>query len=175
MIAKAVPSSSHRAVAELEKQGRLKAVITQNIDGLHQKAGSTHVLELHGNTTRFYCTDCRTPYSIEDVEKILETQLPVLCSECEGVVRPDVVLYGEMLPTDVIDEAHRETQLCDLLIVIGSSLVVYPAANLPYQAKLSGAKLVIINIDPTPLDSVANLNIHRPAGEVFPQAVALLE
>lgn len=175
MMAKAVPSSSHRAVADLEKQGRLSAVITQNIDGLHHKAGSTRVLELHGNTTRFYCTDCRAPYSIEDVAKILETQLPVLCTKCKGVVRPDVVLYGEMLPTDVIDEAHRETQLCDLMIVVGSSLVVYPAANLPYQAKLSGAKLVIINIDPTPLDSVANLNIHRPAGEVFPQAVALLE
>ncbi|HHE46291.1 MAG TPA: NAD-dependent protein deacylase [Bacteroidetes bacterium] len=169
----AEPSAAHRATVELERWGRLSAVITQNIDGLHQKAGSTRVLELHGNTTRFYCFDCRTPYDMPAVRRILEHQLPPLCEKCGGVLRPDVVLFGEMLPVDVIDEAQRETQLCDLLVVIGSSLVVYPAANLPYQAKLSGAKLVIINMDPTPLDSVADLCIHRSAGEVFPQAVEM--
>jgi len=171
MMAEAQPSASHKAVAELEKQGRVSAVITQNIDGLHIKAGSEHVLELHGNTTRFYCCDCRAQYSMDEVKKILDEECPVHCKKCNGIVRPDVVLFGEMLPTNVIDEAQREAKICDLLIVIGSSLVVYPAANLPYEAKLSGAKLVIINIDPTPLDSVADLVIHNPAGEVFPQAV----
>ena len=171
MMAEAQPSASHKAVAELEKQGRVSAVITQNIDGLHQKAGSKHILELHGNTTRFYCCDCRAQYSMDDVKKALDEECPVHCKKCNGIVRPDVVLFGEMLPANVIDEALREAKICDLLVVIGSSLVVYPAANLPYEAKLSGAKLVIINIDPTPLDSVADLVIRNPAGEVFPQAV----
>ncbi len=171
MMVEAQPSASHKAVAELERQGRVSTVITQNIDGLHQKAGSEHILELHGNTTRFYCCDCRAPYGMDEVKKILDEECPVHCKKCNGIVRPDVVLYGEMLPVNVIDEAQREAKICDLLIVIGSSLVVYPAANLPYEAKLSGAKLVIINIDPTPLDSVADLVIHNPAGEVFPQAV----
>jgi len=171
----AEPSPSHVATVELERQGRLSAVITQNIDGLHQKAGSGRVLELHGNTTRFYCFECRKSYSMPEVKKILDHQLPPLCETCGGVLRPDVVLFGEMLPVDVIDEAQRETQLCDLLVVIGSSLVVYPAANLPYQAKLSGAKLVIINVDPTPLDSVADLCIHCSAGDVFPRAVEMCD
>lgn len=171
MMVEAQPNSNHKAIAELERQGRVSAVITQNIDNLHWKAGSKRVLELHGNTTRFYCCDCRAPYGMNDVMKILEEHLPAICVECKGVIRPDVVLYGEMLPTDVIDEALRESQQCDLLIVVGSSLIVYPAANLPYESKLSGARLVIINIDPTPLDSVADLCIHQPAGEVLPQAL----
>ncbi|MDP8238196.1 MAG: NAD-dependent protein deacylase [Candidatus Hatepunaea meridiana] len=173
MMADAQPSASHIAVAELERQGRVSSIITQNIDNLHYKAGSKRVLELHGNTTRFYCCDCRAPYTMTEAKNILDERLPPLCLKCSGVLRPDVVLFGEMLPADVIDEAHREAQMCDLMIVIGSSLVVYPAANLPYQAKSSGAKLVIINIDPTPLDSVADLYIHRPAGEVFPQAAGM--
>jgi NAD-dependent deacetylase len=171
MMALAEPSSSHRAIAELEKKGRISAVITQNIDGLHLKAGSKRVLELHGNTTRFYCCDCRAQYDLDEVKRMADEKVPVYCQKCAGIVRPDVVLFGEMLPANVIDEALREAKICDLLIVIGSSLVVYPAANLPYEAKLSGAKLVIINIDPTPLDSVADLVVHCPAGEVFPQAV----
>ena len=171
MMAEAEPSPAHHTTAELERRGKVSAVITQNIDGLHYKAGSKRVLELHGNTMRFYCTECHAPYTMAEAKKILDETLPPPCVKCGGILRPDVVLFGEMLPTDVIDEAHRETQLCDLLIVIGSALVVYPAANLPYQAKLSGAKLVIINIDPTPLDSIADLCIHRAAGEVFPEAV----
>jgi len=172
LMAKAQPTASHLAIAELERQGRLSAVITQNIDGLHHKAGSTHVLELHGNTTRFYCTECNASYTMKETKKILDKQLPPLCLKCSGVLRPDVVLFGEMLPTEVLEEAQRKAQICDLMIVIGSSLVVYPAAHLPYQAKMSGARLIIINIDPTPLDSVADLCIHRSAGEVFPQALS---
>ncbi|MCF7811200.1 NAD-dependent protein deacylase [bacterium] len=171
MMAQAEPSVTHRAVAELEKQGRVSAVITQNIDNLHIKAGSKRVLELHGNTTRFYCCDCRAQYGLDEVKRLADQEVPVYCQKCQGIVRPDVVLFGEMLPANVIDEALREAKICDLMIVIGSSLVVYPAANLPYEAKLSGARLVIINIDATPLDSVADLAIHSSAGEVFPQAV----
>jgi len=171
MMTSAEPSPAHTSVAELEKAGRVSAVITQNIDGLHQKAGSVRVLELHGNTTRFYCFDCYAPYTMEDVRLQLETMEIPLCLKCRGVLRPDVVLFGEMLPTEVVDDATREAQLCDSLLVIGSSLVVYPAANLPYQAKLAGARLAIINIDPTPLDSIADVRLFSPAGEIVPPAV----
>ncbi len=173
LITRAKPCPAHLAVAELERRGKVCAVITQNIDGLHRKAGSNRVLELHGNTNRFYCFECRAPYSIEQTCELMEQQLPPCCTECGGVLRPDVVLFGEMLPTEVVNEAAREAESCDLMIVIGSSLVVYPAANLPYQAKMSGAGLVIINVDPTPLDHVADLCLHCPAGEVLPAAVEL--
>ncbi len=162
---------AHQSLVKLEQQGKLSSVITQNIDGLHYKAGSKKVLELHGNTTRFYCFDCRDPYTMAEAKAKLSVELPPHCDKCGGVLRPDVVLFGEMLPTDVVMEAEKEVNLCDLLIVIGSSLVVYPAANLPYQAKQNGAKLVIINIDPTPLDQMADLVIHSKAGEVMSQAV----
>ena len=174
LISSAEPSSAHIAVADLQHSGKVFSVITQNIDGLHQKAGSDRVLELHGNTTKFYCFECHAPYHLDEVRERLETQLPPHCVKCNGVIRPDVVLFGEMLPVDVVEDATRDAQTCDLMLVIGSSLVVYPAANLPYHAKLAGAKLVIINIDPTPLDSVADLCIHRPAGEILPPALAAL-
>lgn len=170
-IVKADPNPAHYAIAELEKRGKLSTVITQNIEGLHFKAGSKRVLELHGNTTRFYCYDCHNGYSIEQVWKMLQSQMPPLCEKCNGVIRPDVVLYGEMLPQDVVNEAINESESCDFMLVVGSSLVVYPAANLPYQAKMSGARLAIINIDPTPLDSLADLVINYPAGEVLAEAV----
>jgi NAD-dependent deacetylase len=167
----AEPNLAHKSLVVLEQQGKLSSVITQNIDGLHYKTGSQKVLELHGNTTRFYCFDCHDPYSMAEARAKLDKKLPPLCNKCGGVLRPDVVLFGEMLPTDVILEAEEEIKRCDLLIVIGSSLVVYPAANLPYQAKLNGAKLVILNIDPTPLDHMADLVIHRKAGDVMSQVV----
>lgn len=170
-IIRARPNLAHLALAELERRGKLTAVITQNIDGVHQKAESRRILELHGNTTRFYCVGCRESYDFDTVWKILETQLPPLCSKCSDVLRPDVVLYGEMLPPDTVMQAENEVALCDLMIVIGSSLVVYPAANMPYQAKLAGANLAIINIDPTGLDSLADLVIHKPAGNLLAQAV----
>ena len=174
MMTSAAPSPAHLAVAELEAAGMVAAVITQNIDGLHQKAGSRRVLELHGNTLRFYCFDCRDPYTMEDIKRQLETlEIPV-CGKCRGVLRPDVVLFGEMLPDDVVQEAQIAAGNCQALLVIGSSLVVYPAAHLPYQAKLAGARLGIINMDPTPLDSLADLRCFCPAGATLPPAVKAL-
>ncbi|MDP8228937.1 MAG: NAD-dependent deacylase [Candidatus Electryoneaceae bacterium] len=174
LMNEAEPNLAHLALVELEKRGQLSAVITQNIDGLHIKAGSKRVLELHGNTTRFYCFDCHAPYTMKDAKSLLdEGQMPPRCAKCKGVLRPDVVLFGEMLPTDVTMEAEQESRLCDLMLVIGSSLVVYPAAQLPYTAKQSNAALAIINVDPTPMDQLADLVINRPAGEILAAAVGL--
>lgn len=171
MMVSAQPNAGHLALARWERTGRLRAVITQNIDGLHQKAGSRRVLELHGNTTRFYCCDCRAGYDMATVRGKLDDQLPPRCDLCSGVLRPDVVLFGEMLPGQVLDEAEQEARTCDLMVAVGSSLVVYPAANLPAQAKLCGARLVIVNLDPTPLDDIADLCIRRAAGAALPVAV----
>ena len=174
LMAEAEPNLAHLALVKLEKQGKLSAVITQNIDGLHMKAGSQRVLELHGNTTRFYCFDCRAPYTIQDAKALLDDgQMPPRCAKCNGVLRPDVVLFGENLPVDVIMEAELESRLCDLMLVIGSSLVVYPATQLPYTAKQRNAALAIINIDPTPMDPLADLVINRPAGDILAAAVGL--
>ena len=170
-MATADPNSAHKAIVELEVRGKLSAVITQNIDGLHIKAGSKRVLELHGNTTRFYCVSCQKDYNLVQVWEMLKTQLPPLCERCEAVLRPDVVLFGEMLPEDVLNQAVMESEQCDLMIVVGSSLVIYPAAGLPYQAKHNGAKLVIINIDPTPMDGLADMVIHLPAADLLRRAV----
>ena len=167
------PNLAHKSLVKLERGGKLSSIVTQNIDGLHRKAGSMNVHELHGNTTRFYCFDCRKPYTMAEARAKLDIELPPHCDGCGGVLRPDVVLFGEMLPTDVIMKTEQEVSSCDLLLVIGSSLVVWPAANLPYQAKMSGAKLVILNVDPTPLDSAADLVIHDKAAEVMAEAVGL--
>ena len=171
LMANAEPNLSHYALAELERRGKLSAIVTQNIDGLHTRAGSSRVLELHGNTTRFYCLSCGKQFSLNQAWEMANVKTPVRCDDCNGIVRPDVVMFGEMLPERTVIEAEQETVSCDLMLVIGSSLVVYPAANLPYQAKSAGAKLVIINIDPTPLDSLADLVIHHPAANLMAQAV----
>jgi len=171
IMANADPNPGHLALAKLEEEGKLKAVGTQNIDGLHGRAGSKRVLELHGNTLKFYCVNCKKDYGFNEVWEIVQDHNPVRCSECNDVVRPDVVLFGEMLPMETISQAEQESRDCDLMIVMGSSLVVYPAANLPYAAKMSGAKLVIINIDPTPLDSVADLVVNTPAADLLGQVV----
>ncbi len=173
LMNEAEPNLAHKSLVKLEQIGKLSSVVTQNIDGLHQKAGSKTVYELHGNTTRFYCFDCHEPYSMAQAKAKLDKELPPHCDECGGVLRPDVVLFGEMLPTVVIVRAEEEVSSCDLLLVIGSSLVVYPAANLPYQAKMNGAKLVILNVDPTPMDSMADLVIHDKAADVMAEAVGL--
>ncbi len=157
------PNRAHLRLAELEAEGRLKAVITQNIDGLHQAAGSKNVLELHGTTHRFYCTRCGK--SATEV-KVLNSRGTPRCS-CGGIIRPDVVLYEEGLDEDVIKSAVQHLRACDMLIVGGTSLAVYPAAGLINYYR--GNKLVLINRDPTLYDSHANLVINEKIGEVFAQ------
>ena len=162
----AKPNAAHLKLAELERAGKLKAVVTQNIDGLHQAAGSKVVYELHGSTLRNYCTRCRKKYPLSFIAE--STGVPH-CTEpnCSGIVRPDVVLYEEGLDQDVIEGAVAAIRRADMLIIGGTSLVVYPAAGLiNYYA---GKKLVLINKSPTGMDYRADLAISAPIGEVFSQ------
>ena len=157
----AKPNSAHKMLAELEKEGKVKAVITQNIDGLHQAAGSQNVLELHGSVHRNYCMKCRKFY---DVNFIVNSKGIPKC-QCGGLVKPDVVLYEESLNTDVIEKAVNFIERADVLIVGGTSLVVYPAAGLINYFK--GSKLVLINKSSTPMDRRADLVINDSIGKVF--------
>lgn len=158
----AQPNAAHLKLAELERAGKLRAVVTQNIDGLHQKAGSQVVYELHGSVHRNYCTQCRAFYG---VEFIAEGKGVPCCPVCGGLVKPDVVLYEEGLDQDTIEGAVRAIAEADVLIVGGTSLVVYPAAGLInyYQ----GNKLILINRDATPYDQEADLVIHESIGQVL--------
>ena len=158
----AEPNAAHLKLAELERAGKLRAVVTQNIDGLHQLAGSQTVYELHGSVHRNYCTKCRTFYG---VDFIAEGEGVPRCPVCGGLVKPDVVLYEEGLDQHTLEGAVRAIAGADVLIVGGTSLVVYPAAGLINYYR--GNKLVLINRDPTPYDSEADLVIHDSIGKVL--------
>ena len=162
----AEPNKAHRALAKLEEQGKLKAVITQNIDGLHQKAGSRNVYELHGSVLRNYCMDCGEFYDLDYImdEATCDGGIPK-CKKCGGTVKPDVVLYEEALDDDCMMGAIRAIQQADTLIIGGTSLVVYPAAGLIRY--FGGNKLVLINKQATPYDSQADLVINDSIGKVM--------
>ncbi len=157
------PNRAHKRLAELEAEGKLRAVITQNIDGLHQAAGSKKVLELHGSILRAYCSRCRRPYPADRMNH--GTGVP-RCS-CGGVIRPDIVLYEEPLDQDVMSEALHYIRSADVLIIGGTSLNVYPAAGLVRYYR--GHKLALVNLSATPYDAYADLVIHEKIGEVFSQ------
>ncbi|MBO4514106.1 MAG: NAD-dependent protein deacylase [Lachnospiraceae bacterium] len=158
----AKPNAAHKKLAELEQAGKLKAIVTQNIDGLHQAAGSKKVLELHGSVLRNYCEKCGRFY---DLNYIMDsTGIPV-CEDCGGRVKPDVVLYEEGLNQNIISESVRAISEAEVLIIGGTSLAVYPAAGLIDY--FSGDKLVVINMAPTPRDKFADLLISAPIGQVF--------
>ena len=160
----AKPNKAHLALAKLEQAGKLKAVITQNIDGLHQMAGSGEVLELHGSVHRNFCTRCGRFYGLS---QILETEGIPRCS-CGGMIKPDVVLYEESLDMDTLSKAVMYIKKADMLIIGGTSLTVYPAAGLVDY--YSGSRLVLINRDVTPLDNRADLAIKGKIGEILDQA-----
>lgn len=160
----AKPNAAHKKLAELEARGKVRAVVTQNIDGLHQAAGSKTVLELHGSVLRNYCEKCHTFY---DVNYIIHSQGVPTCEKCGGSVKPDVVLYEEGLDDQVISDAVSYIRAAQVLIIGGTSLAVYPAAGLIDYFK--GDKLVVINKAPTPRDKYADLLIQEPIGEVFSQ------
>lgn len=155
------PNRAHLRLAELEREGKLRAVVTQNIDGLHQAAGSKNVLELHGSILRAYCSRCRKPYPADAINK--GEGVP-RCS-CGGVIRPDIVLYEETLDEDVMSSAVHYIRQADVLIVGGTSLNVYPAAGLIRYYR--GNKLALVNLSQTPYDEYADLVIHDKIGEVF--------
>ncbi|WP_298070517.1 NAD-dependent protein deacylase [uncultured Faecalibaculum sp.] len=166
----AVPNPAHKALAQLEQEGKLSAVITQNIDGLHQKAGSVNVLELHGSVLRNYCMECGKFYGLEDVLKLRDKDGIPRCELDQSVIKPDVVLYEEGLDQTVLAKAIHEISRCDTLIVGGTSLVVYPAAGLLQYFR--GRHLVLINRDATPYDDRADLVIRDSIGKALSEAVA---
>ncbi len=161
------PNEAHLAIAELEKLGKLDCVITQNIDGLHLKAGNSEekVIQLHGTAIFVSCLGCKKRYDRSEIqERIKGGQKAPRCDSCGGLLKPATISFGQPMPEKETAEAYHRSSLCDLFIVVGSSLVVQPAASMPLVAKRSGAKLVIINRDPTPCDPMADLVIHGQAG-----------
>ncbi|MHC1629513.1 MAG: NAD-dependent protein deacylase [Methanoculleaceae archaeon] len=173
-IFRAEPNPAHIAIARLEEMGRVRMVITQNIDNLHQDAGSRNVVELHGNARWARCQRCRARIPVAEADRRARSgEIPPLCS-CGGILKPDVVFFGEMLPQQAIDRAFAGAMACDLMVVVGSSLVVHPAASIPAMAA-EHARLCIVNLSPTPLDDLADVVIHGKAGEVLPEVVAVVE
>ena len=170
VIRSAAPNAAHQALAELYRMGQLDCCITQNVDDLHQRAGlpPEAVIELHGNATRVQCLDCSAGWHRDEVHAWLEAGVEVPeCPTCGGIVKPRTVLFGEAMPRAELAEAERRARAADLFVVVGSSLVVYPAAYLPAHACDAGATLVIVNLAPTALDARAELVIRGRAGDVL--------
>jgi len=168
-IKRAQPNPAHLTIAELERLGKLDCVITQNIDGLHFKAGNSEekVLQLHGTAIFVSCLSCKKRYDRDEIqERIKKGQKAPRCDSCGGLLKPATISFGQSMPEKETQEAYHRSSLSDLFIVIGSSLVVQPAASMPMVAKRNGAKLVIINRDPTPYDDMADLVIHGQAGPI---------
>ena len=161
---KAQPNPAHLAIAELERLGKLDCVITQNIDGLHHKAGNSEgrIIELHGTAMYVTCLNCKKRYDRDEVQERLRKEMKVpYCDNCGGPLKPATISFGQSMPERETEEAYHRSSSCDLFIVIGSSLVVQPAASMPLLAKRNGAKLVIINRDPTPYDDLADMEWDR--------------
>lgn len=169
------PNPGHLALAALEAAGRLEAVVTQNTDGLHQDAGSRRVIEVHGSGRAVECLDCGRREPRSEVQRRLELEMPPRCRTCGGgLMKPTVVLFGEPMPQQAVEEAYELARGADVMLVVGSSLAVYPAADIPLVAVRSGARLVIVNAEPTPFDGLAEVVIHGRSGEVLPEIVSLL-
>jgi NAD-dependent deacetylase len=173
----AKPNAAHLSLGELHRMGKLDCVVTQNIDFLHQQGGvpDSSVFEVHGTMRRAVCMQCGRYYPIEQVKKRLDDgDGDPHCEACRGILKPDVVMFGESLPESIFQEASQRSASCDMIIVIGSSLVVYPAAMIPYQAIRAGAKLVIINLSETPLDDQAEVLIQARAGETLERVMPFI-
>jgi NAD-dependent deacetylase len=176
IIAAAKPNAGHMAIAELHRMDKLDCVITQDGDGLHQRSGvpQEKVIELHGTWTRALCLKCGNKYPSELIQPRLEAGEKVpLCEKCGGILKPDVIQFGQSMPVKETSEAQQRAAVCDMLLVCGSSLVVYPAAEMPLIAKEQGAKLVIINLMDTPHDRYADIVIKEKIGTVMPRAIEM--
>ena len=174
MLTSAEPNDAHLALAELERRGLVRAVVTQNIDLLHERAGSREVIEVHGSIRTSSCPRCRQTYLLAEVLPLVEAEGIARCEDCGAVLKPDVVFFGELLPLGAIERASQLAREAALLLVVGSSLEVYPVAALPQDALDAGARLAIVNKGPTPYDSRADLKIDAPAGETLKRVVDLL-
>ena len=172
LVLEATPNPAHVALAALEQMGMLKATITQNIDGLHLYAGSSRVIEIHGHFRTATCINCyhRTPGD-QVLDHLQRSSAVPTCAQCGGVLKPDIILMGEQMPFAEIQASYQEARICDLMLVAGSSLTVEPAASLPELARRSGAGLVLVNLQPTWLDSVAEVVIHADVAQVLPKIV----
>lgn len=167
-LGKVRPNRGHEILAEWEKSGRIRGIITQNVDGLHQEAGSRNVLELHGSLRHVFCRSCLKRYPSAELLERGD------CPQCGGLLRPGVVLFGEGLPLDVFEDAEEMTRGCDLFVVLGSSLTVSPANGFPRLARQCGARLVIVNREETPMDKLADFRIGGAVEEVLAEVDSLL-
>jgi len=173
----AKPNRGHYAVAELVRSGRASAVVTQNVDNLHQISGvpEEQVIELHGNSTYARCLKCQTRIELPELEReFQQTNTVGPCKRCGGIIKTATISFGQQMPELPMRRAQQETLACDLFLVLGSSLSVFPAADFPVRAKQNGAKLVIVNRDPTPMDQIADLVIHDGIGDTMEAALAEL-
>ncbi|MBI5305379.1 MAG: NAD-dependent deacylase [Chloroflexi bacterium] len=176
LIVRAQPNSAHHALAELEAMGKLRAVITQNIDDLHQRAGSKRVLQVHGHLRQATCIRCMYQTDARPlIEEFLARGRAPQCEQCGGPMKPDVVLFGEMLPVRVMFEAEQESRQCDVMIVAGSSLEVAPAGDLPLFAKKQGAQLIVVNRTPTIADAHAQVVLREDVAVALPKIVAAVK
>lgn len=173
-IRAAKPNAAHIALAEMERAGRLGLLITQNIDGLHQTAGSQKVVELHGHLRSATCMNCRQPAPTQELWVQAARGRLLLCELCGGVLKPDVILFGEPLDHDALRAAQEAALFCDVLIATGSSLEVEPAADLPHLARRSGAHVILINRQPTIADSIAEIVVRGDVSTLLPELVKVL-
>lgn len=176
LTVQAEPNPAHYALANLETSGRLKAIITQNIDMLHTRAGSRVIYELHGHMREATCMHCFTVFDAQPIiaRFLVDRQVPY-CPHCGGVLKPNVILFGEQLPAQAFLGAQNASRKADVMLIVGSSLEVAPAADLPLLARRGGAKLIIVNLQSTHLDSSAEVVIHGDAAVVLPQIMSCLE
>ena len=169
MLANAAPNDAHVALAELEERGFVRAVVTQNIDLLHERAGSRDVVEVHGSVRQSQCLSCGATYSLPEVRRMLDGMAVPRCATCGEVVKPGVVMFGELLPAEAIDRAYALAREARLLLVVGSALEVTPISYLPWETVGTGGVVAIVNLGPTQFDREAALKIDGKAGEVLPQ------
>ena len=174
MLAEAQPNAAHRALVELERRGRVRAVVTQNIDLLHERAGSRDVVEVHGSIRTSSCLACGAGYPLAEVAAQLETRQAPVCLQCGEVLKPDVVFFGELLPVAAIDRAYALAREAQLLLVVGSALEVWPVAELPQVTRRAGGTVAIVNRGPTARDEHAELRIDGSAGETLAGVLAAL-
>lgn len=168
-VEEAPVNPAHKALADWESMGLLNSIITQNIDNLHRRAGSKNVIELHGNSERAHCTKCRSLFKTEDLRARMKSADGVPRCDCGGVVKPDVVLFGEQLPFTELVRAERDSESCEVMVVVGSSLTVAPASFMPRVALANGAKLIIVNLQETYIDSHAEVILREKVEEALPK------